>query len=225
MNRLFLNPDAIDGELDMEDGEIFWIPEYHSHFAELFESEESMAAFLPFIDIEDADQDVLLDIVCGTEDSDEEDKPLTEEEERKFIAEANFLSIDRETRHLLKQAFNFGLIQSIEAELLTNFMNVDASFMRSESYEYFTLASASPQKGRRARSKSQEQNGVGIFFKNSKDRKVCHGVCKYYSLYSMSEDHKQGDRLTTINRPHEYIYSTSPPPLLSEYLWDNYFRA
>jgi len=38
-------------------------------------------------------------------------------------AEDNFLDIDRDTRKLLKQAFNFGLIQSIEAELLTTFMN------------------------------------------------------------------------------------------------------
>ena len=122
-------------------------------------------------------------------------------------AEDNFLDIDRDTRKLLKQAFNFGLIQSIEAELLTTFMNrvsvfiliqleinileQDASFMRNESYQYFDVVPApstpkTGKKGKRNRSQSLDHISIGLSFKNAKDRKVCHGVCKYYSLYSSS---------------------------------------
>ena len=71
MNSIFLGADGTDSELDMDDMEdLFWSPEYRSNFTELFESEEKMAAWLPFLDIDDSDEAVLLSIVCG--DSEEE---------------------------------------------------------------------------------------------------------------------------------------------------------
>jgi len=208
----------------MED--LFWSPEYRSNFTELFESEEKMAAWLPFVDIDDSDEALLLSLVCGdSEGSDSDDDPISMEQQIKLNAEANFLDIDRDTRKLLKQAFNFGLIQSIEAELMTTFMSRDASFMRNESYQYFDLVPASPQKAKKGRSRNNPPHtSIGLSFKNSKDRKVCHGVCKYYSLFSSSEA-SDGCRVTTITSPQDYQYVNNPPPLLSEYLWDNYFRA
>ena len=71
MNSIFLGADGTDSELDMDDMEdLFWSPEYRSNFTELFESEEKMAAWLPFLDIDDSDEALLLFIVCG--DSEEE---------------------------------------------------------------------------------------------------------------------------------------------------------
>jgi len=222
LNAVFLGASELDADLDnVED--LFWTPEFRSRFADLFEDEENMKAWLPFVDIDDDTQEVLLAIVCG-EDSDDdagsEEVLLSPEDERKVQAEMNFLAIDRHTRKLLKQAFNFGLIQSIEAELLTSFMDIDASFMRQESCQYFDLVPASPKKGRRS---PKDQKSLGLAFKNSKDRKVCHGVCKYYSLQSYSEGAGES-RVTTISTTEGYQYKDNPPPLLSEYLWENFFK-
>jgi len=220
----------LDADLDNVE-ELFWTCEYRSQFTELFEDEENMKAWLPFCDIEEADEEILLSLLCD-EDSDDLDGVedfISPEDAKKSMAEENFLAIDRHTRKLLKKRFNFGLIQSIEAELLTSFMDVDASFMRQESLQYFDLAPASPNKGRNRgrgakKATHQDQKSLGLSFKNSKDRKVCHGVCKYYSLQSFSEG-SDGSRVTTVSAPDDYRYKNSPPPLLSEYLYENCFRS
>jgi len=175
-----------------------------------------------------------LAILCDSDDSGDsddsdsgEDLIPSPEEQKKLMAEMNLHAIDRHTRKLLQKHFNFGLIQSIEAELLTCFMDIDAAFMRQDALQHFDLVPASPKKGRnrgRGAKNASEVKSLGLSFKNSKDRKVCHGVCKYYSLHSISEG-ADGSRVTTVSTPNDYPYKTNPPPLLSEYLWENYFRS
>jgi len=197
-----------------EQQQLVWANEWRSLFEELFhpENEEALRSFR-------------FGVVP------EEERPIDDEEffavlARRFgmedeVAAQQFAGIKVETRRLLKEAFNLQLIQTLERKLLQYMLEEDEA---EEDHDCFTSLSsrevASMSGGRtRGKDSASSSKQLNLLFKNSRDRRVCHGVCSYYSLASWSEDTSCGLRVTVVSKSKGNSSGfVLPDTLLSEYL-------
>jgi hypothetical protein len=115
-----------------------------------------------------------------------------------------FIRLSSPTRHLLREALlncNRDLICSLEAALFHRFMPAHQANLNQHpsGREGFNLLSASCLPAP-ARPRLGDEHLI-ILMHNSRDRRICHGVCKYYSLLSWSETTSRGQRVTVVVKP------------------------
>lgn len=139
-----------------------------------------------------------------------------------------FIQLSSPTRQLLREAllnYNYELICRLEAAFFDRFMpgcqmatnpNLAGSGVEVFGYCSFLSASCLPAA---ARPKLGDEYLV-VLLHNSRDRKICHGVSKYYSLLSWSETTNRGQRVTIVVKPKGQQGSASRVPgvTLSHYL-------
>eukprot|EP01087_Luapelamoeba_hula_P016180 TRINITY_DN4959_c0_g1_i1.p1 TRINITY_DN4959_c0_g1~~TRINITY_DN4959_c0_g1_i1.p1 ORF type:complete len:300 (+),score=52.66 TRINITY_DN4959_c0_g1_i1:56-901(+) len=224
LNALFLNPavtpeqllELDDEQLKELENDLLYTPEFASHFDELFKSEENMKAFAPFCDVTEEEQQQLL---AGLNDNSEHVEPFDFASASPEVqSELLFLSIERSTRDLLKKERNLPLVISLEAHLLSHFAPEVVPQPSRLDLDLFKTVS-SPQK----KPTNKQSFAVGtaddlcLLFKSSLDRRICHGVCRYYALLSASENTlDEGERVTVITKSK--AGSRLHAPLLSRYL-------
>ncbi|KAL6067769.1 hypothetical protein QOT17_008668 [Balamuthia mandrillaris] len=195
MNALEIGATLETWEYDEEFMEqLTWHPEWKSVFELLFTSETNKRIWEPFRDITEEEQDELLNWLCGSADfAAAKERHASAKQEAMKAAEKLFLDIDRSTRDLLKE--NFGYNSSLVEHLEAFIMPLIYGFVDMESGE-------DEAKKSNTHFKSIKHSGedLHLVFNDSRDRKVCHGVCKYYSLKSSSKN-KLGKRITVISKP------------------------
>jgi hypothetical protein len=66
-----------------------------------------------------------------------------------------------------------------------------------------------------------------VLLQNSRDRRICHGVSKYYSLLSWSETTSRGQRVTVVMKPKGGVLNEPrvPAVMLSHYLTRTHGRT
>jgi hypothetical protein len=114
-----------------------------------------------------------------------------------------FGQISLSTRQLLKQAFphndKYDLVCSLEATLFRAFMPAYLH-MAVDTAQGFSLLPTTCLHELTGCLKCGEYVLL-LLLDNQRDRKICHGVCQYYSLLSWSETNAQGHRVTVVTLP------------------------
>lgn len=212
LNAADVSTHEVDNEQSaLEEDQLVWSNEWRSLFEELFhpENEEALRSFR-------------FGVVPEEEGNDEQEffavlaRRFGMEDE---VAAQQYAGIKVETRRLLKEGFNLQLIQTLERKLLQYMLEEEES---EDDHDCFTSLSArelaSMSGGRASRPKDGSKQ-LNLLFKNSRDRRVCHGVCSYYSLASWSEDTSCGLRVTVVTKTKSNGSGfVLPDTLLSEYL-------
>jgi len=136
-----------------------------------------------------------------------------------------FIQLSSPTRQLLREAllnYNYELICRLEAAFFDRFMpahvatNPNLAGSDTEVVGCCSFLSASCLSAA-ARPKLGDEYLV-VLMHNSRDRKICHGVSKYYSLLSWSETTNRGQRVTIVVKPKGQQASRVPGVTLSHYL-------
>jgi len=207
---------------------ITWYPEYTSVFAYLLEDVDYPGIWEPFTFVTEERQEELLIILC--------ERPKKKSRSQKSranrsnssntarvteTAAQNFQKVDRDTRRLLKQSYNFRLVQCLEHKLLTSFVHQNEQCRLAEMTNIYDeeLQRDSEYYFAEWNSNGNNNNEIMILLENSRDRKVAHGVCTFYGLLSASEN-RAGNRVTVIWKPKPMLNRSLsiPQQLLSSYL-------
>jgi len=206
LNALYLNAAEDYEESDENEFEsVVWEPEWTSLFEQLFDDEHA-EAWEPFREITEEKENDMLVMLCEVDlgDSSDEEEPTPEE-----IAHAAFLQLDSATRRLMKKDFGVALVQSLEVDF-NRFFGQTSLGLESGEHEYYKFLFF-----------DDGVPSLQLCFKNAKDRRICHGVCEYYSLMSYSEN-VCGERITCVVNPQDSNLSLPP---LSEYLARNFLQS
>jgi len=234
INAAYLNDvdfwDMPIDEIFREQEMISWCPEYTSFFEYLLEDVDYPGIWEPFTFITEEKQEELLFVLCDRRRQNLSKKSKATPSNMDITiasAQTNFLKVDKNTRKLLKKSFNMRLVQCLEFKLLNFFVHSEENWRLSEVLDIYDEDLINDTQfycadwissGNQERSKSSG-NELHILLKNSRDRKVAHGVCTFYGLLSIGEN-RTGERITVIWKPKQIVNQSLPIPklLLSSYL-------
>jgi len=187
-----------------------WCPEYKSIFQRLWETDENFRLWQPFIDVTEEEERELLFLLCGDEESRKHESFMNNFND----SEICFQRLRKDVRELLKGS-NLDLVRCIESRVLESFSSCEEGEEASPSTNASTLT---PQYFEEI--KANNENHLVLFLYSSRDRKIAHGICRFYNLLSHSETRK-GKRVIVIRKSKKQqrcAVFPLPPLLLSQFL-------
>jgi len=188
----------------------------HTALSQLFDNELNFELWEPFSNCTEEQQNEMLQTMLnnldqleaqGDQSQRHQQQPMWSREELEELVRKAFKDVERMKDRLLG---NSEFLEELEKEIV-RYINCDceegrqcatALFFSSDYFEGLIALNPPPSTAK-------------FTFHNSFHRLLAHGLCRYYSLNSHSENSK-GKRVTVVNKPKSGV--SLPPVSLSTYL-------